>query len=378
MKVLIAGDYCPRDRVSQNIENEGGSFLFASQIVDIIQETDYAIVNFECAVADEKDQHIPKCGPNLRCSAKAVSQLKKAGFAGVTLANNHFRDFGNAGVEKTLAALKAEGLDYVGGGKDITEAAMILYKEIKGETLAIINVCENEFSIADNIRGGAAPLDIIDVAHRIKEARNNAKYALVIIHGGHEHFQYPSPRMKKLYRYFVEIGADAVVNHHQHCYSGYEVYMGKPIFYGLGNFCFDRKGCRGGIWNEGYMVGLEFQSGKIGYELYPYTQCDEEPIVEMMTGPKLETFWQMVRAISNTISDDRLLKEKYDEFVSRRSQTVITPFTPYFNEYVRAAAGRHYIPYMIPRKKLAEMLNFISCEAHRDVLIESMQKRLEK
>lgn len=43
--------------------------------------------------------------------------------------------------------------------------------------------------------------------------------------------------MQEIYRFFVDIGADAVINHHQHCYSGYEVYKEKPIFYGLGNFC---------------------------------------------------------------------------------------------------------------------------------------------
>jgi poly-gamma-glutamate synthesis protein (capsule biosynthesis protein) len=45
--------------------------------------------------------------------------------------------------------------------------------------------------------------------------------------------------MVETYRFFIEAGADAVVNHHQHCICGYEVYKGKPIFYGLGNFCFD-------------------------------------------------------------------------------------------------------------------------------------------
>ena len=31
-----------------------------------------------------------------------------------------------------------------------------------------------------------------------------------------------------------------VINHHQHCYSGYEKYQSGMIFYGLGNFFFDK------------------------------------------------------------------------------------------------------------------------------------------
>ena len=42
--------------------------------------------------------------------------------------------------------------------------------------------------------------------------------------------------MKETYRFFVDCGADAVINHHQHCYSGYEYYKDKFICYGLGNF----------------------------------------------------------------------------------------------------------------------------------------------
>ncbi len=378
MKILIAGDYCPRDRVANKIERGDGLSVFSPDLLQKIKEVDYAMVNFECTVADGSDKPIPKCGPNLFCTKEAVKIVKGAGFKGVTLANNHFRDYGDTGVEKTIAALKEQELDYVGGGVNITEATKILYKEFNGEILAIINICENEFSIADEKQGGSAPLDIIDVTYRIREAHEKAQYVLVIIHGGHEHFQFPSPRMKKLYHFFIETGADAVINHHQHCYSGYEEYQGKPIFYGLGNFCFDHPKKRKGIWNEGYMVALQMTNGTIKYELLPYTQCDEEPVVESMIGLKLQKFQQTIKDINHIISDDGLLKQKFDDFETQVGEMVITPYTPYFNEYVRAAAGRHYIPYLIPRKKMAAMLNFIICESHRDVLIKSMQKKLEK
>ena len=361
MKVLVAGDYCPRDRVSRKIQSSDTADLFAS-VKETIAAADYAIVNFECAVVDGKAKPITKCGPNLKCQPEAVKVLKDGGFDCVTVANNHFRDFGDEGVLASLRYFKANNLDYVGGGKDIAEAETVLYKKFDDGVLAVINVCENEFSIASESRGGSAPLDVIDVCHRIKEAKEKARNVIVIVHGGHEHWQYPSPRMKKWYRFFVESGADVVVNHHQHCYSGYEVYQGKPIFYGLGNFCFDHPKKRRGIWNEGYMVILDFTETGTGYELIPYRQCDETPAVELMDGPAKQSFEQMVKAISK----------------DHKSKTIITSFTPYNSEYVRAAAGRRWIPYLIPRNKMAEMMDFISCEAHRDVLVESLQRHLEK
>ena len=376
MKILIAGDFSPRDRVAKRIDN--GEPVMSDAVVQEIKSVDYALVNFECAVADSSMKPIPKCGPHLGCVDKAVSVLKKAGFNGVTLANNHFRDYGSEGVKRTIEVLDKAGIDHVGGGNNIEEATAILYKQIEGKNVAFINVCENEFSIADENRGGAAPLDAIDVYHRIAVAREKANIVLVIVHGGHEHFQYPSSRMKKLYRFFIEIGADAVVNHHQHCYSGCEMYLGKPIVYGLGNFCFDDPKKRAGIWNEGYMVVLDIADFCIQYELIPYIQCDEKPSVELMEGQKLQDFWQNVQSISNVISNDDQLQQINDEFIKRRSSALISPFTPYSNEYAQLAAGRHYLPYLIPKKKLAKMLGVIQCESHRDILIESMQERLEK
>lgn len=63
--------------------------------------------------------------------------------------------------------------------------------------------------------------------------------------------------MVDTYRFFIDAGADAVINHHQHCISGYEHYQGKPIFYGIGNFFFPpifKHTPKS--WNEGYMVTL--------------------------------------------------------------------------------------------------------------------------
>ena len=51
----------------------------------------------------------------------------------------------------------------------------------------------------------------------VEEAKKKADFVLVIVHGGSEHFQLPTPRMQATYRFFVDAGADAVVNHHQHC-----------------------------------------------------------------------------------------------------------------------------------------------------------------
>ncbi|MBQ9230187.1 MAG: CapA family protein [Prevotella sp.] len=63
----------------------------------VTKGADYSIVNFECPVADNRCQPIAKYGPNLRCSKRGVEAVKWAGFDCVTLANNHFLDYGEGG-----------------------------------------------------------------------------------------------------------------------------------------------------------------------------------------------------------------------------------------------------------------------------------------
>src|SRR5690606_31988145 len=48
--------------------------------------------------------------------------------------------------------------------------------------------------------------------------------------------QYPQPLHRKLAKELIDIGADAIIGHHSHIIQGIELYQGKPIIYGLGNF----------------------------------------------------------------------------------------------------------------------------------------------
>ncbi len=91
VKVLIAGDYCPRRRV-ENLVNDTNYELIFGQIKSIVSQSDYSIVNLECPVRSSEGGGIQKIGPTLKCTSKAIDALRYAGFQCVTLANNHFYD----------------------------------------------------------------------------------------------------------------------------------------------------------------------------------------------------------------------------------------------------------------------------------------------
>ena len=315
---------------------------------------------------------IEKLGPHLKTTEKAIDALLLAGFNSVTLANNHLRDYGDMGVSDTLFHLERKGVMHVGAGLDLDEAKKSMMVNIGGCKICIINACEQEFSLSGRAKAGANPLNPIQQYYAIQEERRSgADRIVVIIHGGHEHFQLPSQRMVETYRFFIDAGANAVVNHHQHCYSGYELYKGKPIFYGLGNFCFDREGCRNGIWNEGYMVTLDLTNEQPLFTIHPYRQGDEKAGVELLPS---DAFDVRLKELNNIIADSKALDEILNEYYAKSADGISNIFEPLRNRYYLAAKRRGWIPSFIGRQRKLSATNYVCCESHRDKLIYWLSK----
>jgi len=147
IKIIVAGDFCPTERVEEHINNQQYSEVFG-KIRPIIKSADYAVVNLECPIILTDAKSIQKVGPVLKTGVDAVKSIQFAGFNMVTLANNHFYDYGDKGVSDTLSTCKEHGVDTVGGGMNLNAATKVFYKEIHGKKIAFINFCEHEFSIA--------------------------------------------------------------------------------------------------------------------------------------------------------------------------------------------------------------------------------------
>jgi hypothetical protein len=67
--------------------------------------------------------------------------------------------------------------------------------------------------------------------------RETVDVAVVAFHKGIGHVPVVVPAYEReLARTAIDCGADVVVGHHAHILRGIEVYRGKPVFHGLGNF----------------------------------------------------------------------------------------------------------------------------------------------
>ena len=145
MRINICGDFTT---MGEGMKSVLQRTALSTEIVKLFQESDLNIVNFESPVVADKNAAIVKSGPNISTSASTVEYLSRCNVNLVTLANNHFFDYGTHGVTETINALEANSIDHVGGGIGKEEVANIYYYEKDGIQVAVLNYCETEFSVS--------------------------------------------------------------------------------------------------------------------------------------------------------------------------------------------------------------------------------------
>ena len=239
--------------------------------------------------------------------------------------------------------------------------------------MAIFNIAEKEYLKTTDGLYTCNPIDSLRLFYDIKKARPVTDFIIVLVHAGNEFYELPSPRTKKLYRYIIDLGADVVISHHTHTFSGYEIYQEKPIFYGLGNFLYDWPGKVNENWNKGYVVKL-FLSEKIDFEIIPLKQCSYEPGVFHLNEEEANRFIEEINRLNNIIVNDDLLEVHFNNYCNTKYPMYDAFIEPYFGKYVTALQKRNLLPKLLSRRKRLLLLNLIRCESHRDVLIRMLQK----
>ena len=377
MKLLIAGDLTAKGRIGEKLKTGRYDDVFA-ELANRINHVDFSILNLETPIVVQKEcKPIQKVGFSLSAPVAIVDMIQKAGFDAVTLANNHILDYGPEALSDTMQLLDEKGIEHVGAGKDLKDASRVLYKTIGDKKLAIINFCENDFSIADKETPGAFPLDVVKNVRQIQCAKANADYVVVIVHGGIELYPLPSPWMKELYRFFVDMGADAVVNHHQHCYSGYEVYQEKPIFYGLGNLCFDSKVVNDPKRHVGIITQLSL-SDKISFEIIPYRQCDVEAKVTMLEQEEKDVVLEDIRHLNEIINDETKLQAEYQKYINRKTGQVFFKLSPFSGKLSAYLVQKKLLKVRPNQNRALRLLEYLNCDSHRDIARNVLANYLKK
>jgi poly-gamma-glutamate synthesis protein (capsule biosynthesis protein) len=225
----------------------------AGAVRALIKGADIAVANFENPAPDKPKYHTS--GTVFSADPRFIAGLADAGIDYVSLANNHIRDAGGAGLLQTIKNVKNYGIAVSGAGKDLAAARKPAILEAGGIKVAILGydaIASSYHATATKI--GSAPLSAKNVKADVAAARAaGADLVIVYPHWGTEYDDTPFPQQKLLARMIIDNGADMVIGNHAHWAAAMEIYKGKPIWYALGNFVFDQ------TWSEPTMEGITLE-----------------------------------------------------------------------------------------------------------------------
>lgn len=371
--IFIGGDFCPIGR-NATLINKGIFDEILGDMYSSMQDVDLCILNLESPLTQSNDA-ISKSGPNIKANPNAINLLNHAGVNLLTLANNHIMDFGIKGLSDTMEICKAHNIDTVGAGLNKSQNSQPYSKEIYGKKLVILNFAENEFNKIGE--AGANTINLIDNYKQIQHAKKSADFLMVIVHGGREHYQLPTPDVRERYRFFADSGADLIVAHHPHCYSGYEIYKDTPIFYSLGNFLFDyKRKYQKGNWTECFALKLRIQDNKkIDFELIPFFQGREFGSgIELMKGDEELKFRKRIRELNKIIVNDKEFYKKWEQYIETQKKAYISILNVP-NKYLRYLQSKGILPSMGLNKPYKNiLLNLNRCETHQEILKAVLEK----
>ena len=232
--VMLGTDY-PDDRLPGT---EQPSLL--AEVAPVLRAADIAFANLEGVLLDggepAKKCRSPSACYVFRMPTRLGEQLQAAGFDAISLANNHARDFGEAGRDSSMATLDALGIVHSGRVGDVASW------EVRGLRVALI-------AFAPFV-GSHDMLDLDGATALVASTAADHDLVIVSAHAGAEGEQAMRlPFQEEFFhgenrgdvvvfaRAMVDAGADLVLGHGPHVPRALEVHRGRLIAYSLGNFC---------------------------------------------------------------------------------------------------------------------------------------------
>lgn len=234
----------------------GPSYMWGDALAELDRlKPDLRIINLETAVT-RSDEWLEK-GINYRMHPENVSCLTAAKIDACALANNHVLDWGGEGLIETVETLRGAGIATAGAGRELAEAQAPAVLQARGSRVLV-------FSFADSSSGvprewgaaeGSPGVDFIPelsdsaverVAERIFSFKQPGDLVIASIHwGGNWGYEISQHEMHFAHALIDHAGVDLLHGHSSHHPKGIEIYRGKLVLYGCGDFINDYEGISG-------------------------------------------------------------------------------------------------------------------------------------
>jgi poly-gamma-glutamate synthesis protein (capsule biosynthesis protein) len=250
--IVAAGDVMLSRHVGTKIREAGNVNLPFLKTKDILASGDITFVNLEAPFYD-KGEPVTE-GMIFKAEPETIEGLIFSGIDVVSLANNHIKNKGQAGMLYTFDHLTESGIKYAGAGKNDDEAHQAAVLEKKGLKFAFLAYTVSdgakENSDEDTSNPDVAFLDKEKAKEDIKKTKENSDVVIVSMHAGAEYVFDPGQKQIDFARAVIDSGASLVLGHHPHVVQKVEQYKDGFIIYSLGNLVFDQ------MWSEETREGV--------------------------------------------------------------------------------------------------------------------------
>ena len=245
-------------------------------------DVDLRIVNLETAIT-AAETHWPDKAIHYRMHPRNIDCLSAAKISGCALANNHILDWGYEGLSETLQTLDSAGIAHAGAGKDADEAVMPAVLDLTGKGRVLLFAFGSTTSgiprewRATSISPGVNLLDDLSeatakrVATQMRQCASGGQPGDILvasIHwGSNWGYDIPPEQIAFAHR-LIDEGVAIVHGHSSHHVKAIEVFKGRLILYGCGDFVTDYEGISGYEMLRGdlglvYLIELDSQNGQL-------------------------------------------------------------------------------------------------------------------
>jgi poly-gamma-glutamate capsule biosynthesis protein CapA/YwtB (metallophosphatase superfamily) len=219
------------------------------------RKPDLKIINLETAITT--NETFFNKGINYRMHPDNSYVLSAAEIDICALANNHILDWDSAGMKETISALDQIHIKHSGAGETIKDAAApAIFEHDEGRVLVfsighISSGVPIEWNATDN-QGGVFLLtafnneSILKIKSMIEQYQHPGDVVIISIHWD-SNWGYDVPKLHRQFAHaLIDLaGVNIIHGHSSHHPRPIEIYKGRPIFYGCGDFINDYEGIGG-------------------------------------------------------------------------------------------------------------------------------------
>jgi len=256
-------------------------------------QPDLRIINLETSIT-ACEELWPGKGINYRMHPDNVSCLSQGKIDFCSLANNHTLDWGYKGLLETMETLERANIRFAGAGKNRKEAGTPAVFEIEGKARVLVwALCMSSSGVPPQwAAGNRTPgVNLIRdfsnetirvLATQFASIKRAGDILVVSIHwGGNWGYQIPETYRRFAHRLIDEAGVDLIHGHSSHHPRPIELYRGKLILYGCGDFINDYEG----------IGGYEEYRSDLVLMYFPRIDPEDGHLIELQMAPlKIKNF----------------------------------------------------------------------------------------